>query len=87
MTDQDVVQKSTEVEAPAEAPVATEAPAPVGTPVNIKMETPVKVETITEEEASYPSPRGAFMFVMILLVFYALYWTLAYFEIFVLRGA
>ncbi len=31
-------------------------------------------------------PRGAFLFVLLLLAFYAIYFVLTYFEVFMLRG-
>jgi len=43
----------------------------------------VDVETV---EMVYPRPRGAFLFVMLLIMFYIVYWSVSYFEIFIVRG-
>jgi hypothetical protein len=40
-----------------------------------------------EEQFSYPEPKGAFLFVMLMMIFYIAYWTISYFEIFIFRGA
>ncbi|MEM6280862.1 MAG: hypothetical protein AAF787_01610 [Chloroflexota bacterium] len=48
-----------------------------------------EVEAAPAEEPafSYPKPNGAFLFVILLMIFYFVYWTISYFEIFVIRGA
>ncbi len=74
-TQTDIPEESVEVAGPP-APVTTENAA----------------EDAPEPEAadlgeSYPKPKGAFLFVMLMMLFYVFYWTLSYFEIFVFRGA
>lgn len=34
-----------------------------------------------------PQPRGALVFVGLLIAFYVIYWFITYFEVFILRGA
>lgn len=49
-------------------------------------EAPPVVE-IESEDLKYPRPRGAFIFVMLMIAFYVVYWTVSYIEIFIIRGA
>jgi hypothetical protein len=39
------------------------------------------------QDADNLTPRGTLMFVLILITFYALYWFLLWFEVFVQRGS
>ena len=43
-------------------------------------------EAQTHEAEKHFEPRGAFVFVLLLLAFYAIYFIMTYFEVFVLRG-
>jgi hypothetical protein len=45
------------------------------------------VVDVEAEDLKYPRPRGAFIFVMLLITFYVVYWTISYIEIFIIRGA
>lgn len=53
-------------------------------------ETKVEEQVTTQPEHSshdeYAAPRGAFIFSMLLLIFYFGYWAFHWFEIFVVRG-
>ncbi|MEO0562613.1 MAG: hypothetical protein AAF125_10885 [Chloroflexota bacterium] len=40
-----------------------------------------------EPQSAYQPPTGAFLFVILMGVFYVLYWIVAYLEIFVIRGS
>ncbi len=40
-----------------------------------------------QAEEAYPEPKGAWTFVLLLAAFYAFYWTMSYFEVFIFRGA
>lgn len=54
-----------------------------------EQEVQVSLPEQPEEEplGGYVSPRGAFAFVMLMLVFYIGYWFISWIEIFVIRGA
>lgn len=48
---------------------------------------PIDVEGIEEKQEPYGPPRGAALFVGIMLTVYIIYYMVMWFEIFVLRGA
>lgn len=56
----------------------------------MEQETKVEAQNAQPEadahHSEYDAPRGAFVFSMLLLIFYLGYWAFHWFEIFVLRG-
>ncbi|MFZ4827505.1 MAG: hypothetical protein ACOYLB_09115 [Phototrophicaceae bacterium] len=48
--------------------------------------TEVQASTDTPSTETYAEPKGAFLFVILMLVFYVGYWFINWIEIFVLRG-
>lgn len=49
-------------------------------------EAQVTADTPPTETETYAEPKGAFFFVILMIVFYVGYWFLNWIEIFVLRG-
>lgn len=63
--------------APVEAVAAAEMPATTSTEAALE----------TDDEDFGMVPRGALIFVMLMLAYYVFYWFVTWFEIFILRGA
>lgn len=55
--------------------------------VQPKEEKPIEPTPQPEEEITYGEPRGAFVFVIAMMIFYVVYWAIHWYEIFVMRGA
>lgn len=55
--------------------------------VQQEAQTEVPESEIEIPETKYTEPTGAFTFVILVLIFYAIYWTISWFEVFVIRGA
>jgi hypothetical protein len=52
-----------------------------------KEDTP-EIPPEAQDDVDVPgAPRGAFAFVIVLAIFYAAYWIITWFEIFVIRGS
>ncbi|MEL6150444.1 MAG: hypothetical protein AAFV33_14060 [Chloroflexota bacterium] len=65
--------------------VVTEAVAEAEAPVEAQPEAaPAHAE---ETDFIYSKPHGAFLFVILMMIFYFVYWTISWLEIFGIRGA